>query len=1227
MQALDIDFFNCFSFIALCGIIFGEKMTKEYSNKDKTECKLPRELEQREKQLNDLLAKINAIILEGDAEKITYIGGNVEQILGYPVEQWFSFPGGAIKFWVEHLHPEDRDWAAEYCAKAIGEGKNHSFEYRMMSREGKVVWIHDAVSVEVQDGVPVQVRSVLIDITERKRMEETLQESENKYRALVEQSLVGIYLVNEEGFIYQNEAGANMFGYRPEEIVGRMKPLDLISPHDRPLVLENIKKRIRGEVEYIRYTFRGLKKDGSEIECEVYGKQFLYKGKSTILGMCIDITDQKILEKELRENEIRYRSLFEDSPISLWEEDFTDVKIYIDGLRDGGVKNFREYFEHHPEAVAHCAAMVRIVDVNKATLQLYKAKGKKELLSGLNRIFAEESYVVFKEALIAICEGKTVFERDAVNQTLPGEKIHISIRWCVAPGFEHTWGKILISIIDISERNRAVKELQESQSQLQAFFNNAVIGIAIADPNGHFIQVNKHYLEMFGYDDESELFKKTVGQVTYPEDRPSTRKAQQDLASKKVDFIRLEKRYVRKDGSVFWGDVSVSPIHSPVGKIEAFVATINDITGKKEVEIALRESEHRYRLLIESANEGIGVVQDSKFCFVNPKLSEISGYTKKEIMSRKATNFAFSDDREMLESRLRRRLKGEDVETNYPFRIIAKDKSIKWLRANSVRIEWEGRPAILNFFRDVTEHIQMEEKIQAAAQEWNTTFDAINDLILILDTDGIILRSNKAQKKFLEKSFNEIIGRHCYDVMNCKLKATETCPFKRMVKTLQREIEIFSMDESWSEVTVDPIFDKSGKLIGAVHIMSDITERKRAEEQIRQQNELLNNVMKSLTHPFYVVDVHDYKIVMANPVVKQDITPGYSTCYQFTHNRKKPCTGLQHPCPIQEVTKYKKPTRVEHVHTDKKGNKRNYEIHAYPIFDDKGEVTQIIEYTIDITERRKAEEMTKLQQEQLIQADKMVSLGILVSGVAHEINNPNNSIALNTQFLEKAWQSIYPILDEYYCENKSFQIGGIKYDKFREKIPFLFSGIGDSSKRIQHIVEELKSFSRKESTDLKSPVDMNAVVNSAVDLMDNIIKKSTHNFKVSYGKDIPQMMGNFQKLEQVIINLLQNACQALDSPNKGIFISTYYDRSRRQVVVSLKDEGVGIPQKDLKYIMEPFFTTRRHSGGTGLGLSVSSRISTDHGGTLHFTSTHGKGTTVEVRFPLPPGEDRKKGRF
>jgi len=117
----------------------------------------------------------------------------------------------------------------------------------------------------------------------------------------------------------------------------------------------------------------------------------------------------------------------------------------------------------------------------------------------------------------------------------------------------------------------------------------------VADPQGKYIRVNKHYLEMFGYENEEELFKKTVGELTHPDDRASTREAQMALVRGETDFLRMEKRYLRKDGSFFWGEVSVSPIKDPDGTIGAFVAVINDITERKEAEAAMRESEERNR--------------------------------------------------------------------------------------------------------------------------------------------------------------------------------------------------------------------------------------------------------------------------------------------------------------------------------------------------------------------------------------------------------------------------------------------------------------------------------------------------------------------------------------------------------------------------------------------------------------------------------------------------------
>ena len=294
---------------------------------------------------------------------------------------------------------------------------------------------------------------------------------------------------------------------------------------------------------------------------------------------------------------------------------------------------------------------------------------------------------------------------------------------------------------------------------------------------------------------------------------------------------------------------------------------------------------------------------------------------------------------------------------------------------------------------------------------------------------------------------------------------------------------------------------------------------------------------------------------------------------------------------------------------------RWFSITGETLLGDTGNIIGYVHIMNDITEHKKAEEEIKNQHDQLLQADKMISLGILASGMAHEINNPNNSIMLNASVLQKAWNNITPILNEFFREKDELVVGGMKYEKMKKKMPLLFSGILESSKKIQRIVNDLKYFSGKDLISLKKQVDVESVVKSAISLTANMIQKSTRHFKAVYEKDLPNVMGNFQNLEQVIINLIQNACQALENPGNGIFITVTYDRQSREIVLTVKDEGIGIPDKDLKYIAEPFFTSKRSSGGTGLGLYMSSKIINDHGGTIRFDSTHGKGTTVDVRLP------------
>jgi PAS domain S-box-containing protein len=169
---------------------------------------------------------------------------------------------------------------------------------------------------------------------------------------------------------------------------------------------------------------------------------------------------RKRIEDALCQSERKYHTLFDDSPISLWEEDFSKVKSYIDSLKDKGVKDFRNHFKNHPEDVISCATLVKIVDVNQSTLKMYGAKSKEDFLVGLDKIFGKESYDVFREELITLIEGKTFFASYAVNRTLTGERRDIQLTWVIAPGHEENWSKLLVSIVDITDRKQAEENPQ-----------------------------------------------------------------------------------------------------------------------------------------------------------------------------------------------------------------------------------------------------------------------------------------------------------------------------------------------------------------------------------------------------------------------------------------------------------------------------------------------------------------------------------------------------------------------------------------------------------------------------------------------------------------------------------------------------------------------------------------------------------------------------------------------
>ena len=269
----------------------------------------------------------------------------------------------------------------------------------------------------------------------------------------------------------------------------------------------------------------------------------------------------------------------------------------------------------------------------------------------------------------------------------------------------------------------------------------------------------------------------------------------------------------------------------------------------------------------------------------------------------------------------------------------------------------------------------------------------------------------------------------------------------------------------------------------------------------------------------------------------------------------------------------------------------------------------------EVAEKNRALEELRLHQDRLVQADKMAALGILVSGVAHEINNPNGLILLNLPRFGEAFRRVGPILDAYYRDHGDFSLGWLNYSRMREELPHMFTETQDAAKRIRRIVEDLKDFARRDNAELTDVVDLNLTLQAAVRLVDNAIQKATNHLQLDYAADLPKVRGNAQRIEQVIVNLILNACQALEDRGKRIFIGTRYDGSRGEVILTVRDEGRGIAPEHLSHLTDPFFTTKREAGGTGLGLSVSDGIVKEHGGTLTFTPSAVQGVTVTLALP------------
>ncbi len=270
----------------------------------------------------------------------------------------------------------------------------------------------------------------------------------------------------------------------------------------------------------------------------------------------------------------------------------------------------------------------------------------------------------------------------------------------------------------------------------------------------------------------------------------------------------------------------------------------------------------------------------------------------------------------------------------------------------------------------------------------------------------------------------------------------------------------------------------------------------------------------------------------------------------------------------------------------------------------------------DISERRRLEDTARQQQLQLIQANKMTALGTLVSSVAHEINNPNQLVLMNARVIAEVWSDALGILDEYRERSGGFLLAGMPYEEIRQSMPLLTRDIHDGALRIERFVAELRDYARPRTRDSYAPFHLNEAVRRAARLLGHQINKRTARFRTDLADNLPALFGDALQIEQIVINLLMNALEALPESGRTVGVSTILDVERHCVILEVHDEGTGIAPEHLARLCDPFFTTKQESGGTGLGLAITASLVRAHGARLEFESAPDRGTRARVLYPL-----------
>ncbi|HNY50645.1 MAG TPA: PAS domain S-box protein [Smithella sp.] len=449
----------------------------------------------------------------------------------------------------------------------------------------------------------------------------------------------------------------------------------------------------------------------------------------------------------------------------------------------------------------------------------------------------------------------------------------------------------------------------------------------------------------------------------------------------------------------------------------------------------------------------------------------------------------------------------------------------------------------------------------------------------------------------------------------------------------------------WLRFTAAVIRNSKGSVIGAVETLEDITQAKRTEEALLQAHAELEMKVKERTRKLTRTNKalkettdHLSLILEFLPIISYACHADENATITFVSNRVKEITGYTpaqftgnhffwqehiHPEDRDHVLKKLKSTtgkrtqQLEYRFQIMDGSYRWIADHRRLIKPGKRSRSYLVGAWQDITEDKKIRQEGEFRLQQMIQSHKLKALGEVVAGVAHEINNPVSFIANNITMLEEMWNAVEPILASDGASHPDWSDKGIGYVEVCTNMKEIIDEFKIASQRIKRVVSGLKEFARTDETVEKKPVKIEEVIRGVMIIVGAQVRKTVSRVDIYVDSDLPPVQGHFQKLEQVIANLLINAHQAIPPDRKGRIIITARNMERlNAILIEIEDNGMGMKKEVMDHVFQPFFTTRRDLEGTGLGLSISYGLIKEHHGLIGVLSRPDIGTRFSIYLPL-----------